>query len=213
MSVDERAIGRSAVSSRDVFRIVSATLALTAAVVTAGVGIVALIGQRGADTTWQRWSDVGQAFGAVSSVVAAFAVAALVVTSTAQSRSQRDQQTEISLRQQHIELAKMAIDNPHLAAVWPRTTMEDPVTQAQYRYANLLLQHAWLHHKTGLSSREEMISNMRYFFASPTIRDFWEKTASTRRSIYVQGAPDAGMAEIADQIWQECRAVIECSGD
>ncbi|WP_433366953.1 DUF6082 family protein [Actinoplanes sp. CA-142083] len=89
----------------------------------------------GDENTWTRWSDVGQAFGVVNSVVAALAVAALIITSVAHARSQRDQQTEISVRQLHVTLTRMAIDNPHLAEVWPRTTSEDSVTQSQHMYA------------------------------------------------------------------------------
>jgi hypothetical protein len=193
------------------FKVVSATLVLTGAVVAAGVGIVALVGRSGDDSSWRRWSDVGQAFGVVNSVVAALAVAALVITSMAQSRSQRDQQTEVSVRQLHVMLTRMAIDNPHLAEVWPRTTMEDPVAQSQYMYANLLLQHAWLQYTTGLATREEMISNFRYLFASPKVRAFWGKTANSRRSIYVEDTIEASMAAVADEIWREYEAVLACA--
>jgi hypothetical protein len=191
----------------------SATLLLTSAVVAAGVGMVALIGRSADDGTWRRWSDVGQSFGVVNSVVAALAVAALVITSAAQSRSQRDHQTEISVRQLHVALTRMAIDNPHLAEVWPRTTMEDPVSQSQHMYSNLLLQHAWLQYTTGVATREEMISNLRYLFASPKVRAFWGKTINSRQSIYVEDTAEASLATVADEIWREYEAVLACSGE
>lgn len=211
MRIDEYAAGRPLMPRTALFKVVGATLLLTGAVVAAGVGIVALVGRGGDDNSWRRWSDVGQAFGVVNSVVAALAVAALIITSTAQSRSQRDQQTEVSVRQLHVTLTRMAIDNPHLAEVWPRTTMEDPVAQSQYMYANLLLQHAWLQYTTGLATREEMISNFRFLFASPKVRAFWGKTASSRRSIYVEDTIEASMAAIADEIWREYEAVLACA--
>ena len=213
MRVDEYAAGRSLMPPKVLFWIVGAALVLAGAVVAAGVGIVGLVGRSGDDSTWRRWSDVGQAFGAVNSVVAALAVAALVITSMAQSRSQRDQQTEVSVRQLHVTLTRMAIDNPHLAEVWPRTTMEDPVAQSQHMYANLLLQHAWLQYTTGLATREEMISNFRYLFASPKVRAFWAKTANSRRSVYVEDTIEASMAAVADEIWREYEAVLACSGE
>jgi hypothetical protein len=105
----------------------------------------------------------------------------------------------------------MAIDNPHLAEVWPRTTMEDPMIQSQYMYANLLLQHAWLQYTTGIATREEMISNLRYLFASPKVRAFWAKTINSRQSVYVEGTSEAGLAAVADEIWREYQAVLACS--
>jgi hypothetical protein len=213
MRVDECAAGRSTRPPKTTLWTASASLALAGTVVAVGIGMVALVGRGGDDSTWRRWSDVGQAFGVVNSVVAALAVAALVITSRAQSRSQRDQQTELSLRQLHVTLTRMAIDNPHLAAVWPRTAMEDPVTQSQYMYANLLLQHAWLQYKTGIDTREEMINNLRFLFASPKIRAFWEKTANSRQSIYIEGTSEASLADVADHIWQEYQAVLACSGN
>jgi hypothetical protein len=213
MKVDGYAAGRSLMPPKVLFWIVSATLVLTGAVVAAGVGIVALVGRSGDDSTWRHWSDVGQAFGVVNSVFAALAVAALVITSMAQSRSQRDQQTEVSVRQLHVALTRMAIDNPHLAEVWPRTTMEDPVTQSQYMYANLLLQHAWLQYTTGVATREEMISNLRYLFASPKMRAFWGTTANSRRSIYVEDTTEASLAAVANEIWREYEAVLACSAE
>lgn len=213
MRVDERAGRRSPTPPKGLLRMMCATVVLAGAVVAAGVGMVALIGQGGDNGTWRRWSDVGQAFGVVNSVVAALAVAALVITSLAQSRSQRDQQTEISVRQLHVTLTRMAIDNPHLAAVWPRITMEDPVTQSQYMYANLLLQHAWLQYTTGIVTREEMINNVRFLFASPKVRAFWGTTTNSRQSIYVEGTTEASLADVADQIWREYQAVLACSGE
>jgi hypothetical protein len=213
MRVDECASGRSFTPHRGLAWAASSAVVLTVAVVAAGVGMVALVGLRGDASTWTRWSDVGQAFGVVNSVVAALTVAALVITSAAHSRSQRDQQTEISVRQLHVTLTRMAIDNPHLAEVWPRTTPEDSVTQSQHMYANLLLQHAWLQYTTGVATSEELVSNLRFLFASPKVRAFWGKTAGSRQSIYVPGTDEAGLAAIADEIWREYEAVLACAGE
>lgn len=213
MRVDEGASGRPFTRRRTLIWVASSAVILTVAVVAAGLGMVALIGQSGDANTWTRWSDVGQAFGVVNSVVAALAVAALVITTLAHARSQRDQQTDISLRQLHVTLTRMAIDNPHLAEVWPRTTLEDSVAQSQDMYANLLLQHAWLQYTTGVATREELVNNLRFLFASPKVRAFWGKTANSRQSIYVQDTNEASLAAVADEIWREYEAVLACSGE
>jgi hypothetical protein len=104
------------------------------------------------------------------------------------------------------------VSHNSLAAVWPHTTLKDPTTQAQVMYANLLLQHAWLQYSTGIATREEMVSNIRFLFASPKVRAFWESTASGRKGIYVDGGSEADLASVADEIWREYQAVLACSG-
>ena len=212
MRIDEFAAGRSLMGSRVMALILTLASVFTATVVVAGVGLVAFVGQRGNNETWRRWSDVGQAFGLVNSVIAAVAVAVLIATSLAQSRGQRAQQAEISLRQLHVTVIRMAIDNPHLAAVWPRTSSEDPGTQAQHMYVNLLLQLAWSKYTTGIATREEMISNLRFLFASPVVRNYWRETTSSRNSLYIEGTLEASLAQLADEIWREYEAVLSCSG-
>ncbi|MDP9799729.1 hypothetical protein J2S43_008241 [Catenuloplanes nepalensis] len=166
--------------------------------------MVAMLG-RGQDAlTWARWGDVGDAFGVVNSVASTMAVAALATTWILQTRDLRDQRAEsavqrtileraesalqrsadIDLRKLHMDLIHMAIDTPHLARVWPHQSGVNEMTQSQHMYANLLIQHAWLQHTTNIASREEMISNVRYLFASPAVRAFWKETVESRESIY-----------------------------
>ncbi|WP_189082216.1 DUF6082 family protein [Mangrovihabitans endophyticus] len=204
---------------------------LTGTVVLIGIGLVSMLGQRGDSLPWAQWSDIGEAFGAVNAVASAFAVLALVITWALQARELRSQRTEIialrtvvqraeaalqrsadvDVRHLHVDLTRMAIENPDLAEVWPRHAEAAPAVRAQYLYANLLLQHAWLQHTTGLATREEMISNLRFLFASPTVRAFWRETANSRQSIYVNDSRELGLAATADQIWREYESVLACS--
>jgi hypothetical protein len=57
-----------------------------------------------------------------------------------------------------------------------------------------------------------MVSNIRFLFASPKVRAFWESTASGRKGIYVDGGSEADLASVADEIWREYQAVLACSG-
>src|SRR5688500_987620 len=61
--------------------------------------------------------------------------------------------------------------------------------------------------------RAGLIKNRRDLFASPIMRAFREKPANSRQSIYVEGATEASLADVADQIWRECHAALACSGD
>ena len=161
------------------------------------------------------------------------AVAALVITWTLQSRDMQAQRAELELqrtalkgaetaltrsayvdvRRLHVSLARMALQNPALAEVWPVSAGTDARTQGQYMYANLLLQHVWLQHTAGIATREEMMSNLRYFFASPKMRAYWRDTTASRETIYVEDTEERGLAAAADEIWREYEAVLACSAD
>lgn len=216
--------GKSRRVARVVFPAAGMIVLLTAVVIGTGVGLAAVLGRGGSDKIWSRLSDVGQAFGVVNSVVSALAVVALVVTWMMQSRDLAVQRriledaqvalrrsADVGLRDLHTKLISMAIDHPDLAAVWPNLGVTDPVLQLQYMYANLLLQHAWLQHTTGVATREDLISNVRFLFASPKVRAFWRDTANSRESIYVEGSRETRFADLADEIWHEYEAVLACS--
>lgn len=56
-----------------------------------------------------------------------------------------------------------------------------------------------------------MVGNLKFLFASPTVRAFSQDAASNRQSIYVEGSEELGLATVADEIWTECEAVLACS--
>ncbi|MEV4347595.1 DUF6082 family protein [Actinoplanes sp. NPDC049596] len=218
---------------RPMLLIMFAVPLLTVVVLMTGIGMVALIGRRGDDTTWSRWSSVGEAFGVVNSVVSAIAVAAVVITWSLQRRDLRDQRVELAMQRQvlegteaalrrsadvdvrrlHVTLIGMALDNRDLADVWPSDPGTDAVTRSQHLYSNLLLQHVWVQYTAGVATREEMVSNLRYLFASPKVRAFWRDTANNRQNIYVESSAELSLAVVADTIWREYEAVLSCSDE
>jgi hypothetical protein len=202
---------------------------LVVAVLISGVGLVAFVGQRGDDRTWSRWSSVGEAFGAMNSVISALALATLVITWSLQSRDMRGQRSELAdqrrtlegleaaqrrsadvdVRGLHVALIRIALEQKHLAEVWPSGGLADSVTRSQHMYANLLIQHMWLQYTIGIASREEMISSLRYLFASPKVRAFWSDTANSRHNIYVEGSQESDLAKATDT--REYEAVLACT--
>lgn len=219
--------GRSAVPGRAVLGALGFVVVLGVLVLVSGVGLVALVGQRGNDTTWARWSSVGEAFGVVNSLVSALAVAAVMVTWLWQYHLLRDQRADMAaqrrllegraaldMRKMHVDLIRMSLEHRHLAAVWPRNAGSDAESEDQHMYANLLLQHLWLEYTSGMATREQLESNVRYLFSSPTMRASWRNTADSRQSVYVEGGTaDIDLATLVDRIWRECEAVLACSND
>ncbi|AGL14161.1 DUF6082 family protein [Actinoplanes sp. N902-109] len=166
-----------------------------------------------------------------NALVPALAVAALMVTWTQQSRDRQLRReelaaqgkllqnaeaalrvsAEVDIRKLHMSLIRTAIDNPHLADVWPTHSGTDAETKISHMYANLIVQHVWLQYTTGIDSHEEMVSNLRYVFASPKIRAFWSESANSRESVYVEETTELSLAAVADEIWREYEDVLACS--
>ncbi|GID29579.1 DUF6082 family protein [Paractinoplanes brasiliensis] len=201
-------------------------LVLASVVVVGGFALVVVLGRRGDDLTWSRWSSAGEAFGVVNSLISVLAVVAVLVTWSTQYRLLREQRAELAqqreiqedradldLRKMHVDLIRLALENPHLAAVWPRIAGADPVIESQHMYANLILQHIWTDYSAGRSSREQMINTLRYLFASPAVRDFWRATESSRRSIYVDQSEQLNFVSVVDEIWQQCETILACSNE
>jgi hypothetical protein len=199
------------------FKTALAMLLLTVLMIAGGIGMVAVLGRQGDSGTWARWGDVGQTFEAVSSVVSAFAIGGILISWTYQAWQMQFAQlalqrsVDADVRNQHVALMRMAINDPDLAAVWAHDGSNNPVTQRQYFYANLLIQHAWLQHTTGIATHAEMVSNLKHLFASPIVRAFWRDTANTRQNVYVDRTGEQRLAAAATEIWNEYEAVLACS--
>jgi hypothetical protein len=223
MALSGSSTTRPATTVQVVFRATVAVVVLTAAVVVVGVGLAAVLSARGDTATWTRWSDVGQAFGVVNSVVSALAVAAVLTTWVFQRQEMRAQWTELAeqgrvlrdtqaalrrsadvdVRKMHVSLIQMALDRPDLAEVWPAFGAPDPATTAQHMYANLMLQHAWLLYTAGVSNEEELLKLLRHLFTSSKVRAYWRDTADARMSLYTDGTEEFSLAMAADRIWAE----------
>jgi hypothetical protein len=179
--------------------------------------MVAGLSQSGDDALWNRWGNIGQAFGVLGAVVSGLALVALGVTFAMQFRELQAHRAslrygaEIELRKLHVDLIKLALGDPDLAAVWPPFPGATAERTRQYRYANLILQHAWLRMKLDACTEEQMQSNLRYLFASPLVREYWRVTEPSRNSNYVAGTMESYLAEAADGIYREYESVLACS--
>jgi len=208
------------------------TITFLGLVLLAGVGIVALLGRDGSDRTWSRWGNVGDAFGALNSLLSGLAVAAIVVTFLVQFQELKVQRTDLArqrdslnraeselrrsaeakLRMLHVDLMKMAMDDTSLAEVWPplapRLSHEE---NKQYFYANLILQHAWLQLRINVYTEAEMHSYLRYVFTSPIMREYWQISMRSRNRILVPGTAEFLFNEAADAICREYEDVLTCA--
>jgi uncharacterized protein DUF6082 len=180
----------------------------------AGVGVAALLARRGAAADWSKWSDVGQTFGALSSIISGLALVAVVVTARTQFRELSSNHSELRRTAQanhgllHLELLKLAIENPDLARVWPSLVPNLPADiERQYFYANIIYQFHWTSLRSGDHTDEEVMASFRYLFTSQLMRDYWRAAEYARTSLS-PGSDEYAFAERVDQICREYEAVV-----
>lgn len=192
-----------------------------------GVGIVALSAPAADSATWSLWGTVGESFGALNAIFSGLALAALVVTFWLQFKELRSQRTELALqrdslirshlelhraaeaniRHLHVDLMKMAINDPVLAELWPLAhTGLSPERLRQYFYANLVLQHIRLNQRIG--TQEAMESEIRYVFSNPIMRLCWMDTAPAREAMLEPGSDESRFWRLANDVCNEYEAVL-----
>ncbi|MGN9913120.1 DUF6082 family protein [Phytohabitans sp. LJ34] len=189
-----------------------------------GLGVVAALQRLDTPTDWAERASVGDSFGVVNAIVSGLALAALIATLWLQSRELALQRTELamqreslhqsqielhrsaeaSLRMLHVDLIRMSIDDPSLAAVWP--PLEPGVSrekERQYLYANLIFQHMRLGLRISDYTTDEQVQNhLRQLFTSSLMREYWRAAAKARTSL-VPGTDEYAFASAANRICEE----------
>lgn len=201
-------------------------IALTIVTLLAGVGIAAVLGRRGNAADWDKWSNVGQTFGVLSSIISSMALAALVITARVQFRemyethrgmekqhdllnnslSELQRTADASDRKMHFEILKMAINDPKLAEVWPPFLPEITDQQnRQFLYANIIYQYQLAARKLSKNRDDELLEAMSYLFASPIMRDYWRAAERAQKSLATD-SEEFRVARKVDKLWHEYEA-------
>jgi hypothetical protein len=206
---------------------VGLAIAAVATALLAGIGVAALLASMSSGDKWSVLANVGESFGALNAIFSGLALAAVVVTFWAQLNELKSQRQELALQREsltrtqkelyrsaeadirrlHVELIKMAIDDPVLARVWPLAQCElSPERRRQYLYSNLILQHQRLQVRLGTDA--ELHSQIRHTFASPIVREYWQNTAGSRAQLLVPGTEEYRFAEAATEVCNEYESVL-----
>jgi hypothetical protein len=160
-----------------------------------------------------EWHGINGEFGVIYSAFAVLALLAVGLTSWLRSRERLtadrtaevlQQSAEVDLRARHVELLKMAIDDPALAKVWP--SYGDDVTPEQTRqflYANLILQHQALVIYRNRRDPAYIRNVVRFCFTNPIVREFWQRTTGNRRNIAAADDQVVTFEQICDEVYRE----------
>ena len=219
--MNERAQMRRSASARvGLFTLCALGLILVAILIgMASLGVAAVFTGAGKPTGWDQIND---AFGVVNSVFSALALIVVGLTLWVQYRELKMQRGELheqrltadrstdalhksaeaDLRGRHVELLKMAIDDPLLAEVWPSYGDVSADRAKQFLYANLIIQHLALMHSIG-RDEEYVLNVIRFCFSNPIVREFWERTMLGRQGMAATEARVRGFEQMCDRVYRE----------
>lgn len=189
----ERRPERQAGPLRMVLKSTAVTFSVVFLLASIAVPILLLLGS--SDKTQERWSNIGQAMGIVGTLYSGIAFLGVGITFFLQRRQlthQKEQiklaldeqrrSSEISLRQLHVDLIKMEIDDPELEEVWPPLVPGVAETRKDH-YCNLILNLQKVAYDAGTIQEPELRGMAQYLMTSPDIYEFWTKARSTRVQI------------------------------
>ncbi|TDQ53739.1 DUF6082 family protein [Actinorugispora endophytica] len=163
--------------------------------VTASLAVPVLLLWRTDDRTLDRWSQIGQAVSPVGVFFSGVAFLGIALTLFLQRRDLRNQQvqldiaiedqrrsSEISLRQIHTDLVKMAIDDEELLRVWPEISPGTSETRRDH-YCNLVLNLQKVAYETRTIELDELRGALRHLMTSRDIHSFWAKAREARAAV------------------------------
>jgi hypothetical protein len=193
----------------------------------AGVGLAAFLASHSAATDWSKLGDVGQTFGALSSIISGLTLAAVVIAAHTQNRETRESLRELgeqrrlladnrvalmrnaaaNLGMLHLEILKMGVQDDDLATVWPAFEPGIPADlNRKYLYANAIYQFQFRAVQEGDYTEEQVLSALRYLFTSPLMRAYWHASRFARTSLTVD-SDEFRFAQKVDDICREFEAV------
>jgi len=188
------------------------------------VGITAVLAVVLGKGIGPQMGTIGQIFESVNAAFSGLAFIALVVTFRLQYDELKLQRAELQnqhqamdksqgalrrsaeadIRALHMQLIKMSMEDEDLAAVWPQ--YEGPISAVrskQNKYVNLIIQHHRMLYAMSTYEKSEIVTSMRYLFASPIVRSYWEGSMIARRVFEVSGNAEAEFDAIIDAVYRD----------
>ncbi|MFF3246123.1 DUF6082 family protein [Streptomyces sp. NPDC002870] len=164
-------------------------------------------------------SRVGDYFGAASAVFSGMALLILVVTLFLQQQELRLQRHELAeqreelassrielhrsaeshMRGLHVQLSRMAMEDPSLADVWNAFPASPPVVSRQHLFANLTFGHFLLAYRWGTYSEAELRAHARDLANSAPFLRYWDASRDAKRALPPE-SDERRLAEIFDSV-------------
>jgi hypothetical protein len=156
----------------------------------------------GADLDWTRLSDIGQTYGAVSAVIAAVALLGVVASLVIQRKEAKAARVNAQ-REHHVELMRMAMDDPVYMNVFGPYLTESFERERQLTYVNLLIAQWYTEYDIGEPSGDHSLRAAAVdVFKSPPGRRYWEMAGPYWRDNY-RGRRARRFQRILDDAYRE----------
>ena len=154
---------------------------------------------------WERLSFIGQTYGAASALLSAFALAGIVVTLVLQARDTKVNR-EQGQRQAHIELLKMALENPLYRKAWgPVLPGRDPDADLQQIYVNLIFSNWQMSFELKTMDERLLRAVAASLFEGEPARRFWVGARETRIATSATRR-ERRFHQIVDEMYQAAEA-------
>jgi hypothetical protein len=119
---------------------------------------------------WNRLSDLGQAYGAVSALLSAAALCLVVLLQRHQVRHER----VTMVRDMHLTVVSAAFDDPDLRQCWGPRMSSEPISEHLFYYTNMILMLWWYSFEIGELSEDQVRGYAGGMFASEIPREYWK---------------------------------------
>ncbi|MFI7356243.1 DUF6082 family protein [Streptomyces avidinii] len=154
-------------------------------------------------TDWNKLSDISQAYGAVSVVLSAIALAGVALSLLFQVRQARAS-TEQTVRDSHLQLVTLALSNPDLLLAWSPPVA--PVTlkrHQQHLITSLALGELLHRFRIGHLSDEKLAVKINSHFRGEIAREQWEREGpGWRRTMEAGDRRDQVFVRLVDEHYQ-----------
>ena len=145
---------------------------------------------------WNRLSNIGQTYGAVSAIIAAVALLGVAVSLIIQSREAKTARLNAH-RGYHAELMRMAMDDSSYMECWGPYLTESFDAERQFIYVNLIVAQWYAEYQIGQLGDASLRMNAISVFSSVPGRTYWTAAGANWLSHY-----SGRRAKRFHQIWR-----------
>jgi hypothetical protein len=149
---------------------------------------------------WARLANIGDAYGGVSALLSALALCGVGASLIFQRRQVRQELADFD-RQQHMELLKLAIDNPELIQVLDAGAADREDARAEI-YANLMMMYWLTIWELGEIGEQELRGMASAMFGSRLTREWWRRVGDN----WVGTRNRPGRVRFLEIVSDECAA-------
>ncbi|GAA0212465.1 hypothetical protein GCM10009527_005560 [Actinomadura nitritigenes] len=134
----------------------------------------------GPTSRWERWSFIGQTYGAASALLSVLALIGIVATLIFQAHDTKIAREE-ARRIAIAELLKMAMDDPALDEAWgPVPEGDDRKARRQLMYINMIVSEWQMSYETKALPEVRLRAISREMFSGRPGRAYWEEARRVR---------------------------------